>query len=471
MRFDRRVRHAGLLLASSAAVWLVWSAGVAGQIAVRNQGFVPFSDAPIFYRGEVHDPVAELQRRLERGEAALSYEPVNGYLRSVLDLLKIPVSSQTLVFSKTSFQYKKIAPSTPRALYFNDDVYVGKIHDGKAIELISFDPRQGAIFYLLDEAPVARPAFQRAELDCTTCHVAATTRNVPGVLVRSIYPTPTGTVAERTPTYVSGNQSPLSERFGGWYVTGTSGTQTHMGNVTVQDRLNPLSIDRAAGANVRDLSGRFDTSLYLSPHSDIVAQLVQAHQTQMHNLITLTSYQTRIALYEQAQAGGGEGSAPGELTAATKGRIERPAEELVRYLLFADEAPLEGAVTGSSSFTSDFAARGPRDRHGRSLREFDLKTRLFKYPLSYLIYTEAFDALPAEARSYIYGRLHDILTANASSDEFWTLSDADRRAIFEILIETKQDLPANWKTEVTRQADWGQTGVRPQVQKLPRGGK
>jgi len=137
----------------------------------------------------------------------------------------------------------------------------------------------------------------------------------------------------------------------------------------------------------------------------------------------------------------------------------------VRYLLFADEAPLDGAVTGSSSFTSDFAARGPRDRRGRSLRDFDLKTRLFKHPLSYLIYTEAFDSLPGEARTYIYSRLHDVLTAKAGSDEFWSLSDVDRRAIFEILIDTKPDLPANWKTEVTQQVDRGQTGVRPQRRK------
>ena len=165
----------------------------------------------------------------------------------MLEHLRVPVSSQTLVFSKTSFQYKKISPATPRALYFNDDVYVGKVHEGKAIEMISFDARQGAIFYLLDEPRVDRPTFQRAELDCTVCHVAAGTRNMPGVLIRSIFPTPTGTQAAQTPSYLTGNQSPLVERFGGWYVTGTTGGQTHMGNVTVQDREHPeVLIDRPA---------------------------------------------------------------------------------------------------------------------------------------------------------------------------------------------------------------------------------
>jgi hypothetical protein len=121
------------------------------QIAVRNQGYVPFSEEPINYRSEVHDPVANLQKRLESGETSLKYEPQHGYLKSVLEQLAIPVSSQTLVFSKTSFQYKKISPQAPRALYFNDDVYVGQVHDGKVLEFVSFDAKQGAIFYILDE--------------------------------------------------------------------------------------------------------------------------------------------------------------------------------------------------------------------------------------------------------------------------------------------------------------------------------
>jgi hypothetical protein len=193
----------GLALLAMAALAIP----VSGQIAVRNQGYVPFSEEPIAYRGDVDDPVARLQRRLDRGEVTLGYEPKNGYLKAVLDALEIPVSSQTLVFSKTSFQYKKISPQTPRALYFNDDVYVGKVHDGKAIELVSFDARQGAIFYLLDEQRAERPSFQRAELDCTQCHVAAGTRGVPGVLVRSIFPTASGTQAPQTTSYVTGHQS------------------------------------------------------------------------------------------------------------------------------------------------------------------------------------------------------------------------------------------------------------------------
>ena len=262
-----------------------------GQIAVRKQGYVPFSDAPINYLSDtLSDPVAKLQQRVSKGDVTLEYEPAHGYLRSVLDALDIPISSQTLVFSKTSFQFRKISPETPRALYFNDDVYVGQVNQGKALEIVSFDPMQGAIFYLLDERKSEQPVFQRAELDCTQCHVAASTRGVPGVLLRSIYPNPTGTQATHSESFITGQDSPLHERWGGWYVTGSVGHQIHMGNAVVQDKDHPEQLDRLAVLN-------FDTSAYLTRHSDVVAHLVLAHQTQMHNLITLTNSQTRLALH------------------------------------------------------------------------------------------------------------------------------------------------------------------------------
>ncbi len=431
-------------IAVAAGLLLLPSVSVHGQVAVRNQGFVPFSDEPINYRSEPDDPVARLQQRLDRGETALQWEPRNSYLQSLLQQLGISETSQTLVFSKTSFQYRKISPATPRALYFNDDVYVGKVHDGKALEIISFDARQGAMFYLLDEQPSAKPMFQRAELDCTVCHVAPTTRNVPGVLLRSIYPMPSGSQAARTPAYITGHDSPLADRFGGWYVTGTVGGQPHLGNALVRNSADPLAIGTDSDRNVTDLSDRFDTSPYLTPHSDIVAQLVQAHQTQAHNLITVANYRTRIALHEEELANRAAGRPLDTLSAAARTKIAAHAEELLRYLLVIDEAPLAGEVKGTSGFLEQFQARGPRDAKGRSLRDFDLKTRLFRYPLSYLIYTDSFDALPEPAKGYVYARLLEVLTGDTSRDEFWNLSNADRQAILQILLETKPGLPKEW---------------------------
>jgi hypothetical protein len=449
-----RGRPSGRLLVFLVAVSVVclgWVlAGAYGQIAVRNQGYVPYSDAPINYRSEdLSDPVAKLQRELNQGKRKLKYEPKFGYLKSVLKLLKVPVDSQTLVFSKTSFQYKKISPEHPRALYFNDDVYVGKVHDGKAIEIVSFDPMQGAIFYLLDEHKVDKPVFQRAELDCTQCHIAAGTRNVPGVLLRSIYPTATGTQAPASQSYITDQESPIKDRWGGWYVTGKIAGLPHMANAVVEDKQTAGQPDQGASTKLVSLPNAFDSSAYLTSRSDVVAHLVLAHQTQMHNLITLTNYKTRLALYAEATKNKSDGlAADTPLSEAARKQFERPAEQLLRYLLFVNEAPLslpggEG-IEGSSTYQKEFETRGVRDAQGRSLRDFDLKTRIFRYPCSYLIYSASFDALPEPAKGYVYHRLLQVLAGQDKSGDFSKLSNEDRRAILEILLATKPGLPPEW---------------------------
>jgi hypothetical protein len=466
MKSEASIKARPVLRLAAAACVLVagWlSLPAHGQIAVKNQGYVPFSEEPIDYRSEnLKDPVALLQKRIDRGEVRLDYEPKHGYLKSVLKNLAIPIDSQTLVFSKTSFQYKKISPEQPRALYFNDDVYIGQVHDGKVIEVVSFDPVQGAIFYILDEHQADHPIFQRAELDCTQCHVAAGTKGVPGVLLRSIYATRTGTQASPSQSFITGQESPWKERWGGWYVTGTYGSQTHMGNVVVEDKDDPERIDRAAGANLTDLSKKFDTSTVLTGHSDVVAHLVLAHQTQMHNLITLTNYQTRIALYK---AGLPTDAKADSVPEATLQQYQKPAEQLVRYLLFADEAPLQGQVKGDSGFAEEFAARGPRDPQGRSLRDFDLQRRIFKYPCSYLIYNEAFDSLPVQAKESVYHRLFEVLTGRDQSPEFATLGNDTRRAILEILLATKPGLPSEW-TNYKTELQSTRAGIQPKPIRL-----
>jgi hypothetical protein len=452
-------------LAGAAALALVVGLPVAGylalparaQIAVRNQGYVPYSDAPINYRsGNLNDPVALLQKRIDQGQASLSYDQDHGYLKSVLSLLKVPADSQTLVFSKTSFQYSKISPDHPRALYYNDDVYVGSVHQGKAIEIVSFDPMQGAIFYLLDERKVDKPVFQRAELDCTQCHIAAGTRGIPGVLLRSVYPSPSGSLTPHANSFITDQKSPWSERWGGWYVTGAL-AKASMANA-VAPKVTPAADDPATPRPIQlsPIDQAFDTSAYLAPTSDQVALLVLAHQTQMHNLITLTNYQTRLALYALppsagAAQGSPNGSAPAldALPEATQHQIERPAEQLLRYLLFANETPLGGLnarqVIAASPFAHEFAARGVRDSKKRSLRDFDLHDRIFRYPCSYLIYSSAFDALPEPAKGYVYHRLLEVLSGQDQSPDFAGLSAQDRQAILSILLETKPDLPAEWR--------------------------
>ena len=125
-------------------------------------------------------------------------------------------------------------------------------------------------------------------------------------------------------------------------------------------------------------------------------------------------------------------------------RIESAAEKLVEYMLFADELQLSDTVKGTSGFASEFSALGPRDSKGRSLRDFDLTKRMMKYPCSYLIYSKPFASLPEEAKDRVNRRLFEVLTGHDESQRFAHLQPSDRRAILEILRETRADLPSYW---------------------------
>jgi len=270
-------------------------------------------------------------------------------------------------------------------------------------------------------------------------------------MLRSVFTSPSGVQAGGTPAYITGQESPISERWGGWFVTGLVGSQKHLGNAILPDGAAPEKLDISASANLPELSGRIDTSAYLTKYSDVVAHLVLAHQTQMHNVITQTNYQTRLALdADETKRKAGKLPDDGSVSVAARQQFQKPAEQLVRYLLFTNEAPLEDEVKGTSGFAEEFAAKGPRDPQGRSLRDFDLHTRIFKYPCSYLIYSEHFDNLPEPAKGYVYKRLFEVLTGRDQDSEFSRLSPKDRRAILEILVATKPGVPDEWKKFVAQ---------------------
>jgi hypothetical protein len=218
-----------------------------------------------------------------------------------------------------------------------------------------------------------------------------------------------------------------------------------MGNGFVADRDHPEQLDRAAGANVTELSKRIDVAPYLSPHSDIVALMVLGHQVRLHNLITVANFQARIALDYAAAINKALERPADELSESTLTRIKGPAENLVKAMLFVDEAALSEPIAGTAAFAQEFAARGPRDHRGRSLRDFDLKTRLFRYPCSYLIYSRSFDALPAIVKNEVHRRLGEVLSGQDQSPTFARRTAAERQAIREILEETKPELRAAWK--------------------------
>lgn len=423
----------------AAAIILVMSPAQAAAVD-------PIDIEPINYSSDtVSDRVSLLQQQIDAGQVKLTYDKRHGYLPGVLKHLGIPKSSQTLVFSKTSFQQRQISPERPRALYFNDDAYVGWVQGGDVVEISAVDPQKGAVFYSLPQQVAPQTQFVRHTHECLQCHTSSLTQGVPGHLVRSVFPDAKGYPVLKAGTFRTNHASPLSERWGGWYVTGNHGRQRHMGNVLLENEEDRDSLDREAGANVVDLAKFFSTTRYLSPHSDIVALMVLEHQVQMHNLITAANYATRQAQYHSRFMNSMLDRPADELSDSATRQIQGATERLVRYMLFVDETTITDSISGTSGFAEEFVAKGPFDDRGRSLRTLDLQDRLFQYPCSYLIYSDAFDGLPLVAKQHIYRRLHEILSGSDDSEYFIHLSKDDRRAILEILTQTKPELVTVWK--------------------------
>lgn len=390
------------------------------------------------------DPISKLQKRLNAEDVRLAFEDKSGYLASVLKSLNVSETSQMLVFSKTSFQRNRINPRTPRAIYFNDDVYIGWCVNGDVVEVTAVDPQLGGVFYSLDQEETDHPKFSRHTDTCTLCHASSVTQGVPGHLVRSVFPDSSGNPILSTTTYRTTAQSPLKHRWGGWYVSGTHGQQRHMGNMIAKSPREPEAFDPDAGANVTDLSKLVNVEPYLTPHSDIVAFLVFEHQAPAHNALTLANYQAKLALRDEEILRKMDKDSNPPRTESIQRRLDHSAELILKHFLFVEEAPLTDRVQGTSGFAEQFAARGPRDKRGRSLRDFNLQTRIFQYPCSYLIYSAAFDGLPAELKQITYRKLHDVLTGDDQSSTYQHLSKEDREAILSILLDTKLDLPKSW---------------------------
>lgn len=374
------------------------------------------------------DVVATLAARLEAGSTSFGARGPTETLRELLRELDVRPDSQVLAFSKTSVQHARVSPRTPRAIYFNDRVAIAIVPGADSLELAASDPRQGVVFYTLDGLSGAKPVLTRRNA-CLSCHQSPATVGVPGWFVSSVFPSASGRPS-RDDAIVTDHRTPFADRWGGWYVTGTMGGTRHRGNAVAPDPAAPTTLDRTHAANVTSLAGRFDAAAYLTPESDLVALMTFEHQTQMLNLFTRLGWETRM-------------SSDGRAGART--RLDARVEDVVRYMLFADEAPLPSPMAGVSGFARTFAERGPRDGRGRSLRDFALDRRLFRYPLSYMIYSDAFDALPERSRERVYARLLDVLTGADRSPTYARLTQEDRTAVLEILRETKVGLPDTWR--------------------------
>ncbi|MEP6783243.1 MAG: hypothetical protein ABI983_06205, partial [Acidobacteriota bacterium] len=355
----------------AAVAWVLTLAASAANGPQRSvfPGTLDQHPAIDYHGGVLADVVTLLQRDLNAGTASLQFEGREGYLRSVLAKLQVPVESQVLLFSKTGIQNAYTSPENPRAFYFNDRVIIGYIPGAPFLEMASHDPRQGMIFQtLMQDAAATR--FARPDA-CLSCHLSANSFEVPGVLVRSNFTGDDGRAMPQLGSFLIDHRSPLEQRWGGWYVTGTHGAARHMGNAFVTDMAKPEAAITAATLNRASLDPRVDVSAYPATTSDIAALMVFDHQGHAINLLTRLGWEARTAA----------ATGPPDFS---RGDLEVLVRETVGYFLFVDEAKLAAPIRGVSPFASTFSVPGPHDRLGRSLRELDLQTRVFKYRCSYM---------------------------------------------------------------------------------------
>jgi hypothetical protein len=352
----------GLVAVAFAAAWF------AAAAAQTREGFTgSFKDPAIEYGSRpLTDAVTRLDRQLADGSTRLAFDQTRGYLPALLQAFSLPVESQVTVYSQGSLQAPLISMHNPRAIYFNDHLAVGWVRGADVLEIASQDPAQGVVFYSLEQKESARPRFARPS-ECLRCHVAWETLAIPGFVVLSTGP-------DDAAGYATGgavdDRDEIRKRWGGWFITGRRVPTVNLGTAITAPPW---------------LTAKFDTSGFLSPHSDVVALMVLEHQARAMNLITYLGWEARIG--------------------ASDARIDAIVRELVSYFTFADEAPLAGPVQGSSDFAVRFAASGRRDSKGRSLRDLDLVRHLMRYRCSYMIETAAFAALPARARNAVAAHL------------------------------------------------------------------
>lgn len=349
-------------------------------------------------------------------------------VRHLLKALSIPEESQILVFSKTSKQNDLITPGTPRALYFSADAYAGYVPGGM-MEVAVQDPLLGVVFYLIDLQNPASVSFVKRETgECLSCHGTARTEDVPGLLVRSVFPDADGRPLLALGSSTVDASSPISSRWGGYYVTGRS-SLPHVGNRVFREE---DGLPKPELSQLADVSEKLNASRYPRATSDIVALMVLEHQCDLHNRMTAAAMR-----YRRTHWLGKLLDKESDPDKETAGRLaDEDAKDLVDHLLFKGEAEMGDGVEGDEAFQTAFTRQFPKTREGDSLADFHLGSRLFKNRCSYMIYSQAFTQLPARVRSATLKRLRAVLDGAEAQEEFAYLKEPERKRISAILKET-----------------------------------
>ncbi len=414
-----------MMLRLSLFACLAWSFSTLSAQTYSDFELPPFS----YWDKTPRDPFTKLKERLESGQTKLDHSSARAYLLSLLAALNIPVSSQSMVISATSLQSRLINPTNPRAIYFNEETYVGYVPGGR-MEIASMDPELGAIFYIFDPPTTpAQPVFDRSRR-CMGCHADTYSNHMPGLMIESIVPNMQGGSLNAFRRDQSGHTIPLDQRFAGWHLTGAPNLTGSSANLVGEPGRNGLTY------RARQPGELFDLNQFPLPTSDILPQMLHEHQVGFVNRVLEASYRVKLALHQ----------GNGRLDAAGETMLDQQADLLVQYLLFKDEAALpKGGIKGELLFLRDFQRNKKPTTAGISLKDLDLQTRLFKHRCSYMIYSAQWGALPAILKQRVYAKLGQALADNSSVTDYAYLSLVERRNIRSILQQTLKDLPSGWR--------------------------
>lgn len=385
---------------------------------------------PILYsESKPGGPYVEKLHALNAGSLDLEGKDVKSRLVHLLGMLDVPVSSQVLVYSKTSLQNSLIRPGNPRALYFSRDVYVGYVPGGD-FEVIVHDPKLGVVFYRIDPHGEPGMRVERDTGNCLSCHGTTRTQGVPGVLIRSVHPNADGHPLLSLGTSDVVSDTPIEERWGGYYVTGRS-SLPHLGNRIFDDSEGRPRVEQALEI---DLGKKISLENYPADTSDIVALVTLEHQCQLHNHLTAAAFQ-----YERAYFLGKAFDASSDPDQETAGRIaQRAAEKIVDLIFYRNEADLGDGIEGSEDFQRDYLRDCPSTESGESLGEFLLYRRLMKNRCSPMIYSAAFRSLPRTVGAKVRERMRKVLLSDAIRD-FEYLKASEKKRIAKILDDTWPD--------------------------------
>jgi len=389
-----------------------------GYAAQNYEKPIPPEEPSIGYWAD-DAPDGVVGRRQELGRLASS-DDAREALARILDVLEVPVSSQMLVFSKTSLQRGLISPRNPRAVYFNDELAVAFVPGSGLVELAAYQPRTGTRFYSMNwqTGRIERPPM------CLECHAGAASLGIPGMYIGSVETSPSGR-PQYANSIVSDPTTPFEQRWGGWYVTGAPTGFRHRGNAVT---LDPTSAGLSPSDNLTSVGSveRFiDASKYATQSSDLTALMVFEHQSLVHNLATRLRWEYRLAANETRD----------------DDRSLR-LDALARALVFDEEAALPAPLPGDTPFVREFVERGPKDRKGRTLRRLNLNDRLFEYHLSYLVHTNAIESLPSELHASLFDRILHVLNERLGAGE---ITRTELQSVVEIAAEIVPNVPSEWR--------------------------